>query len=394
MRVCVFVWHCMATRSALTLVPSRACCCMPCLAVQPRCVIRVEKEIHFRLGHPLGCCVSWHVQHLLPAAAAATAAYTGAQAAPLLPPRGLQQMEQQLGITSFRLPPPEAGLAELASSPLFAGAAADAHPSQSQCLEPAQLAAWARCQRQQPVTALDWRVVLSQLAGGKGAQQIVSLLSWAAEGAVQQLELAASGRAAQGGGGDAGNPRHQQALQNTLKLSLALLCCIARGQGGTSQAEHEDGQQAGKAAAAGTRRKKAKSGGGGAAWSAAAAAAATAALAQLQLRRDALRAVLAISDAFASGNAVTLLPAVSDLRAAERLWRACALHCLVHPPTAAAAAAGSGDTSGSAKAAMEAAYRALAGGCCPWSLKQVCRSALSGDIASCVGVCLRAFWGV
>ncbi|KAL4443283.1 hypothetical protein ABPG75_011020 [Micractinium tetrahymenae] len=261
-------------------------------------------------------------------------------------------MEQQLGLLSIRLTAPEAGLAELAAAlpPLSSGSA----PAGPEGLEPAQVAAWAQQQRQQPPTALEWAGLHACLsgthpAGAKACQHLVSLLGWAAEGAAQQLRDAASAQEAASGPADAGNPRHQTALRNTLKLSLAFLACMAKGlESGSSEAAQQQEPAA-------RRGKKAKAGGGG---DGKAAAAAAAALASLHLRRDALLALGAIAEALSASSAV-LLPAVADMRAAERLLRAAALHCLVHPP--AGAAGGTGAATVSFKAAAEACYQAAAG---------------------------------
>lgn len=263
-------------------------------------------------------------------------------------------MDQQLGLVSIRLPAPEAGLAELLL--LLPSASTGSGPSRPVGQEPSQVAGWVQLQRQNALTALDWAGIHAFLSGthplgNKACQHLVSLLGWAADGAVQQLRGAAGSGAAVRHAPDAGNPRHQAALRNTLKLSLAFLAFMAKGSGSASS---DEGQQA---EAAPRRGKKAKA---GAASEGKAAAAAAAALPSLHLRRDALLTLGAIAEAV-TAHSSTLLPAVADLRAAERLWRAGALHCLVHPPAGAVGAAGS--TLVSAKAALEDCYAAAAGVC-------------------------------
>ncbi len=277
-------------------------------------------------------------------------------------------MDQQLGLVSIRLPAPEAGLAELLL--LLPSASTGSGPSSPVGQEPSQVAGWVQLQRQNALTALDWAGLHAFLSGthplgNKACQHLVSLLEWAADGAVQQLRDAAASGPAATHVSDAGNPRHQAALRNTLKLSLAFLAFMAKGSG---SAGSDEGQQA---EAAPRRGKKAKA---GAASEGKAAAAAAAALSSLHIRRDALLALGGIAEAV-TAHSSTLLPAVADLRAAERLWRAAALHCLVHPPAGAVGAAGS--TLVSAKAALEDCYAAAAGVC------SACRLSTSMGAANC-----------
>jgi hypothetical protein len=255
-------------------------------------------------------------------------------------------------LASVRLP---SSLAELERNPLFAAAAAAP-------FDAAELAAWLKGARQQPLAAMEWGLVLAAVkagqqqgwqAAGLRAGQLVSVLAWAAEGAQQQL-LQGAGRPAAAAGSsaapaveDVGNPRQRQALQSTLKLSLFFLCCITRGDSSAAVQQVEAGGGAQKPAA-----KKAKGGGGGSGGEAASFTA------QLQLRRDALLAVGSIEEGLWADPA--LLPAVSDLRAGHRLVRATALHCLVHP----LAPAGGGGSSGgdrSSKALADSCFEAMAG---------------------------------
>ena len=247
-------------------------------------------------------------------------------------------------LASVRLP---SSLAELEGTPLFAAAGP---------FDAADLATWLQGARQQPLAAMEWGLVLAAVQAGQQqgwlqaglrAGQLVSVLAWAAEAARQQLRQGA-GRPAAGGGGmaqaveDVGNPRQRQGMQSTLKLSLFFLCCIAKCEG--SAAQHADGGGAQKPAA-----KKAKGGGGG--------GEATATAALLQLQRDALLAVGGIQEALWADPA--LLPAVSDLRAAHRLIRATAMHCLVHPLAPAGDGGGGGDRS--SKALADSCFEAMAG---------------------------------
>lgn len=263
-------------------------------------------------------------------------------------------MKHHLGLLSIRLPAPEAGLADLAL--VLPPASTSSSPAGPAGLEPGQVSAWAQLQRQNALTALDWAGIHAclsgpQPAGAKACQHLVSLLEWAARGAVQQLRDAAEGQEASTGVADMGNPRHLAALHNTLKLSLAFLACMSKGAASGSS---DAGQQTEPVARGG---KRARAGGAG---EGRAAAAAAAALSSLHLRRDALLALGAIAKAV-SADGSALLPAVADMRAAEHLCRGAALHCLVHPP--AGAAGNVGAASVSAKAAAEACYRAAAGGC-------------------------------
>ena len=264
---------------------------------------------------------------------------------------GSPTMQQQLGQSALRLP---SSLAELRASPLFSAAAAAAQEGPPAASEVAALLPQAR---RQPVTALDWGLLLHALSSGQlqGSQpaQLVAVLSWAADSAREQLEAAAAagGRPSGGGGSaaaapaatDVGDPRLRQALQNTLKLSLFFLCCLVRGEGTSGgDAEHPAPAGGGSGKRGG---KKAKAGAG---------ATVVEALAQLRAQRDALLAAGTIEDALHDSRA--LLPAVSDLRAAGRLVRGAALHCLVHPPPAGA---GGGDRA--AKELAEARFQAAAG---------------------------------
>ena len=245
-------------------------------------------------------------------------------------------------------------LSELESSPLFAAAAAGP-------FDAADLAAWLKGAREQPLAAMDWGLVLAAVkagqqqgwqAAGLRAGQLVSVLAWAAEGAQQQLLLGAGCPAAAAGGAapaveDVGNPRQRQARQSTLKLSLFFLCCIAKGE--SSAAQHADAVGGAQKPAA----KKAKGGGG---------EGSAAHAAQLQLRRDALLAVGSIEEVLQAEPA--LLSAVSDLRAAHRLARATALHCLVHPLAPAGGGgggAGGGGGDRSVKALADSCFEAMAG---------------------------------
>lgn len=259
-------------------------------------------------------------------------------------------MQQQLGLSSLRLP---SSLAELGASPLFS--AADA-AGQEGPPDAAEVAAVLQQARRQPVTALDWGLLFQALTSGQlqGSQpaQLAAVLSWAADSAREQLEAAAAaGERPSGGRGagaasasDVGNPRQRQALQNTIKLSLLFLCALARGEGTA-------GRDAQHPAPAGGRRggKKGKGTGAG-------GDGATEALTQLRARRDALLAAGGIEEALHDNR--MLLPAVPDLRAAGRLVRGAAMHCLVHqlPP----GAAGSDRT---AKELAETCFQAAAGDC-------------------------------
>lgn len=266
-------------------------------------------------------------------------------------------MEMQLGLLSIRLPAPEAGLAELATA--LPPASGSSSPAEPEALQLDQVAAWTQLQLQKPITALDWAglhtcLAGSQKSGGKACQHLVSLLGWAAAGAVQQLRAAGEVRAAVFAASDAGNPRQLGALRNTLKLSLAYLACMARASGcasgGAGQREQLGIQQGKKAKAGGASEGKA-------------GAAAAVTLSNLHLRRDALLQLGAIAEAV-SADGGTLMPAV-----AERLWRAAALHCLVEPP--AGGTAGSGAASVSAKAAADACFGAAAGGCSAFCQKVI-----------------------
>lgn len=258
-------------------------------------------------------------------------------------------MQQQLGLGALRLP---SGLAELGANPLFSVAAAAAQDAPP---DAAEVAAVLQQARRQQVTALDWGLLFQALASGQlqGSRpaQLVAVLSWAADSAREQLEAAAAaGERPSGGGGgaspaaasDVGNPRLRQALRNTLKLSLLFLGSLARGEAaGGRDAQHP-------APTGGKRGGKQAKGGAGA------AEAAAEALAQLRVRRDALLAAGGIEDALHENR--SLLPAVADLRAASRLVRGAAMHCLVHPLPAGAA--GSDRT---AKELAEACFQTAAG---------------------------------
>ncbi|PRW50755.1 NRT1 PTR FAMILY -like [Chlorella sorokiniana] len=262
-------------------------------------------------------------------------------------------MQQQLGLSALRLP---SSLAELGAKPLFSAAAAAAqegHP------DAAEVAAVLQQARRQPVTALDWALLFQALTTGQlqGSQpaQLVAVLSWAADSVREQLEAAAAaGERPSGGGGgsaaahagcasDVGNPRLRQALQNTLKLSLLFLCSLARGEGAAGREEQHPAAASGKR---GGKKAKAAAGGSG--------EAAAQALAQLSARRDALLAAGSIEDAIHDNRA--LLPSVSGMRAAGRLVRGAAMHCLVHPLPAGAAG---GDRT--AKDLVEACFQAASG---------------------------------
>lgn len=262
-------------------------------------------------------------------------------------------MQQQLGLSALRLP---RGLAELGASPLFSAAAT---AGQEAPPDAAKVAAVLQQARRQPATALDWGLLFQALTSGQlqGSQpaQLLAVLSWAANSAREQLEGApAAGERPSGGRGaaagaasasDVGNPRQRQALQNTLKLSLLFLCCLARGEGTA-------GREAQHPAPVGGKRGGKKGKGAGAGGDAAAEV-----LMQLRARRDALLAASSIEDALHDNR--TLLPAVSDLRAAGRLVRGAAMHCLVHPLLPGAAG-----NDHSAKELAEACFQAAAGECC------------------------------
>lgn len=220
---------------------------------------------------------------------------------------------ERLGLTAFRLPTRLADLDE--SSSLFA--------AQHGRLEASQLLAWAQRSKQQPVTSLQWDVVLSTVkARSAGLWQhagphFVALLAWAAQTARQELQRSSKGNTVGTGGvvaTDGDDPRRPLALRNSLKLGLFFLCTVARGEHGglSAHAEFEAEPHAGK-----QRGKKGSS------------TVAAAVLCSARLRRDALLAVAAIDEALRSDGG--LLPAVADKQAAARLVWAAALHCLARP---------------------------------------------------------------
>ncbi len=277
--------------------------------------------------------------------AAAAAAIDGAR------PRSLSSYwlilpAMQLGLSALRLP---SSLAELGSSPLFSAAGAAGAP------DAAELAAVLQQARRRPVSELDWALLFQAVSSGQlqgsQAEKLVAVLTWAADSAREQLEAAtAAGERPSGGGAataaaavaaDVGNPRLRQAQQNTLKLSLLFLCSMARGEGtANGDAQHP----APGSCKRGGKKHKGPAGGG---------EAAAEALAQLRVRRDALLAAGSIEDALHDNRA--LLP-VSDLRAAGRLVRGAAMHCLAHPLPPGAAG---GDRT--AKDLAEACFQGSAG---------------------------------